>query len=194
MENALTFLGRGLLVLLATALIGAFLIMSPMIFCHGAGGSGGHCGEGLLISLPGTMIALPLILILAALFFFPSRKKILLTALTVGVVGILSGFGVVAKIMNAPPHVEKHPEKVEEWQAANRYTLCLEFTAQTVSRTSTAPPEAIEQTSLARCEKQRQDIFDTFRRHDDTVSPEAMVDLEQRFRRKLPQIIGKARG
>jgi hypothetical protein len=133
-------------------------------------------------------------LILAALFFFPSKKKILLTALTVVVVLILADFGLVAKIMNAPPHVEEHPEKVEEWQAAFRYTLCLEVTARTVSQTSNAPPEAIEQTSFARCEKQRQDIFDTFHKHADTVSPEAMADLEQRFRRKLPQIIGEARG
>jgi hypothetical protein len=72
MMKLLIFLAQCVLVLLVTALICAFLIESPVIFCHGEG-AGGNCGEAVMISLPGTLLASPLILALVGLFF--SRRS-----------------------------------------------------------------------------------------------------------------------
>ena len=191
MEGFLTSLGKGVSVVLTTALICAVWVIGHRVFCHGGGQ---RCGEAVLESLLYTMAASPIILILVTLCFFPSQWKAVLATLAILAAGALASFGLTATIEHLPPVADEHPEKAEKWQAAFRYKLCLEVTAQTVAKTSNDPQLAIWQTSLARCEKERQEIFDTFRKHADTVSPAAMGDLQQKFWSKLPQIIAKARG
>ena len=186
----LTSLAKSVLVVLATALICAFLIASPMIFCHGARG---HCAEAGLASLLYTALASPIILILVALFFFPSRWKDLLATAAVVVVGMLAVFGLVA--ITDPRTPAKRPEKVDDRQAmAALYALCLEHTARAVSQTSIDAPEAIEQTVFGRCRIWRQKLLDGVHKHAGTDDPGVATDVEQGFRLKLPQIIAKAHG
>lgn len=186
----MTFLAKCVLVLLATALVCAFLAASPVIFCHG-GGSGGNCGEAVMLSLPATLLVSPLILILATVFFFPSARKILLIVLGVMAVAELALVGFSTKLVIDS---KDHSDQTTERQAVFMYSVCLEGNARGRSRTSNDPPEAIEQSSFANCAKGRQQVFDTFRSHANSFSPEAMAALEQEFRRKLPQIIVKTRG
>jgi hypothetical protein len=133
---------------------------------------------------------------LVALFFFPSRSKDLLATLAVVVAGYLALFGLMATAdyLIRPRHVEQPAEKAEKSQAASRYTLCLEVTAGALAQTSKDPPSVIAQTSRASCEKERHEIFDTFIKYGDNVSPAAITDLQRAFWLKLPQIIAKARG
>ncbi|MGX4802324.1 hypothetical protein [Bradyrhizobium guangdongense] len=49
-----------LLSLVVTAGVCAFILFSPMIFCHG-GGAGGNCGEAYMLSIPAALLALPIV-------------------------------------------------------------------------------------------------------------------------------------
>lgn len=188
MESTLTLLGKSALVVLVTALICAFLIASPMIFCHGARG---HCAEEGLASLLYTALASPIILILVTLFFFPSRWKDLLATVAILVVGMSAVAGFVA--MSDPRAPAKRPEKVDDRQAmAAVYAMCLEQTARVVSQTSIDASEAIEQTVFGRCRIWRQKLLDRVHNHAGTNNPDVVTDVEQGFRLKLPQIISKA--
>ena len=69
MKRFLAALARFTLVLIVTGLICAFMLFSPVVFCHGEG-AGGNCGEGFLASLPITLVAFPFILAGVAAFFF----------------------------------------------------------------------------------------------------------------------------
>jgi hypothetical protein len=136
-------------------------------------------------------VASPIVLILVTLFFFPSEWKTVLAALA-GIAAIVGGIAITPYLVHP---ADWHPEKFgEESQATSRYSLCLEDAARTVAQTSNDQPLVIARTSRARCQKERKEIFDTFRKYADDVSPGAMTDLEQKFWRKLPQIIAKARG
>ena len=46
--------------IVVTACVGAFILFSPTIFCHG-GGAGGNCGEGYMVSIPYAVLALPIV-------------------------------------------------------------------------------------------------------------------------------------
>ncbi|CCE05528.1 membrane hypothetical protein [Bradyrhizobium sp. STM 3843] len=186
MESVLRSLGKSVLAVLAAALICAFFILSPLISCDGGRQ---HCSERVLDAVPNTVVASPIILILVALFFFPSRWKDLLATLAVVAVGILALAGLI--VMSKP---RANDPEAEDRYAAFRYTYCLEGAARTVSQKSNDPPEAIAQTSFARCERWRKELLDLVHKHDDTIYPEVMRDAEQKFRSKLPQIIGNARG
>lgn len=85
------------------------------------------------------------------------------------------------------------PTKAIEDQAVRVYPLCLEGTARRLSRTSDDSVDAIEQGSLAACQKSRQIIFDTYSSHGKSYDPEAVRALEQDFHRKLPDVVTRTR-
>jgi hypothetical protein len=82
-------------------------------------------------------------------------------------------------------------EKFIEDQSVRAYSLCLEGSARDRSRNSNDLVEVIEQASFASCAKNRQIVFDTYRGHANSFSPETMTAMEQEFQRRLPQIITK---
>ena len=95
---------------------------------------------------------------------------------------------------NASPETRRlKAEKIIEDQALRAYSLCLEGSARGRSHNSNDPPEVIEQSSFEACAKNRQIVFDTYRGHTNSFSPENVTAMEQDFQRKLPQIIIKTR-
>jgi hypothetical protein len=102
--------------------------------------------------------------------------------------------GPPADELDASPEARRlKAEKFIEDQAVRAYSLCLEGSARGRSRNSNDLPEVIEQASFASCAKNRQIVFDTYRGHTNSFSPETMTAMEQEFQRRLPQIIIKTR-
>jgi hypothetical protein len=84
-------------------------------------------------------------------------------------------------------------EKEEERTAGDIYYLCLVRHTQILSLISNEPAEVIVQASFPSCSGERQAVFDVYRRHNNTLYPEAMDIAERKFRQRLLLEVIKAR-
>lgn len=184
MHNPLSVVAKVALIIAGTAAAFAFITFSPILFCQG-GGAGGNCGEGLLASLPLALLLTPVILVFGIIVFFPSTKKVLLSVLVIGIALMaaptIAGHIVAAAVRS---YTKSHPTKAMQDHAVGSYSYCLDATARNRAQFSWDQPSAIESSSLEKCARERNALFDDFQ-----IDAGVVASLEHDFQSNLPLLI-----
>ncbi len=183
MFDVLNVLAKCVAILLGAAAFFAFLTFSPMIFCQG-GGAGGNCGEGLLASLPLAMVLTPALLILGAIYFFPSTKIVLLPVLALGAAAVIVPIAVgQVGAFTVQNYRWSHPTKEMKDRALQSYADCLHLNARRWPHRRDDPSD-IEHALLQKCAPARQAFLDQF-----PGDAAAAAAAEHDFQVNLPLLI-----
>ncbi len=76
-------------------------------------------------------------------------------------------------------------EKGEEDRVGADYYLCLQHSAKLLALTSDEPADIIVQAAFPACSAERNTVFETYRRYNDTLQPSVMRTTENEFFKRL---------